>query len=74
MSDTRFNGEHYATLHAFFLAAKENGCTEFQLQLITSPKGRIEFYISPRASELSAKFEIRGNMIRAAASDLASSL
>jgi hypothetical protein len=58
---------HHSTLHAFFLAAKENGCTEFELQLITSPKGGIEFYISARASEMTAKFEVRGNMIRAAA-------
>ena len=61
---------HYATLHAFFLAAKESGYTEFELQLVTSPKGRIEFCISPREqSEMTAKFEVRGNTVRAAATE-----
>jgi len=47
---------HYSTLHAFFLAAKESGFTEFELQLVASPKGRIELCISPREhSEMSAK-------------------
>jgi hypothetical protein len=60
----------HSTLHAFFLAAKERGHSEFQLQLITNPKGRIEFSISPRGhSEMSANFEVRGNMVRAAAKD-----
>ena len=37
---------------------------------ITSPKGRVEFCVSPREhSEIGAKFEVRGNMIRAAAND-----
>ena len=31
----------FVLLHAFFLAAKESGYTEFELQLVTSPKGRI---------------------------------
>jgi hypothetical protein len=58
---------HYSTLHAFFLAAKESGFTEFELQLVASPKGRIELCISPREhSEMSAKFEVRGNTVRAA--------
>jgi hypothetical protein len=53
--------DHHSTLHAFFLAAKESGYTDFELQLVTSPKGRIEFCISPREhSEMSAKFEVRG--------------
>ena len=61
---------HHSTLHAFFLAAKEGGYTEFELQLVASPKGRVEFCISPREhSEISAKFEVRGNMIRAAANE-----
>ena len=61
---------HYSTLHAFFLAAKESGYTDFELQLVTSPKGRIEFCISPREhSQMSAKFEVRGNTVRAAASE-----
>jgi len=61
---------HYSTLHAFFLAAKESGCTEFELQLGTSPKGRIEFHISPRGhSEMSAKFDVRGNTVRTAVSE-----
>src|SRR5262245_8616053 len=61
---------HHSTLHAFFLAAKESGCTEFELQLVTSPKGKIEFYISPRGhSEMSVKFDVRGNTVRAAASE-----
>jgi hypothetical protein len=62
---------HYATLHAFFLAAKESECTEFELQLGTSAKGRIEFCISPRGhSEMSAKFDLRGNMVRAVVSEV----
>ena len=61
---------HHSTLHAFFLAAKESGCTEFDLQLVTSPKGKIEFCISPRGhSEMSVKFDVRGNTVRAAPSE-----
>jgi hypothetical protein len=61
---------HHSTLHAFFLAAKESGYTEFELQSVTSPKGRIEFWISPRGhSEMTAKFDVRGNTVRAAASE-----
>jgi hypothetical protein len=61
---------HHSTLHAFFLAAKESGCTEFELQLVTSPKGKIEFCISPRGhSEMSVKFDVRGNTVRAAPSE-----
>ena len=57
---------HYSTLHAFFLAAKESGHTEFRLQLVTSSKGRVKLCISPREhSEMSAKFDVRGNMVRA---------
>ena len=41
---------HYSTLHAFFLAAKESGFTEFELQLVASPKGRIELCITARES------------------------
>src|SRR6187549_3602390 len=62
--------DHHSTLHAFFLAAKESGYTDFELQLVTSPKGRIEFCISPREhSQMSAKFEVRGNTVRAPASE-----
>ena len=62
---------HYSTLHAFFLAAKESGYTEFELQLGTSPKGRIEFCISPRGhSEMSAKFDVLGNTVRAVVSEV----
>src|SRR4029453_17843562 len=58
---------HHSTLHAFFLAAKESGYTEFELQLVASPKGRIELCISPREhSEMSVKFDVRGNTVRAA--------
>ena len=54
---------HHSTLHAFFLAAKESGYTEFALRLLTSPKGRVEFCMSPREHpEIGAKFEVRGNM------------
>src|SRR6266480_3404254 len=61
---------HHSTLHAFFLAAKEGGYTEFELQLVTSPKGRIEFSVCPRGhSEMTAKFDVRGNAVRAAASE-----
>jgi hypothetical protein len=69
-SRARLIDAHHSTLHAFFLAAKERGYTEFELQLVPIPKGRIEFCISPREhSEMSAKFEVRGNMVRAAASE-----
>ena len=72
MSTLLSNG-HHSTLHAFFLAAKEKGDTEFQLQLIANSQGRIEFCISPqRHSEMSANFEVRGNMVRAAAAKDAS--
>jgi hypothetical protein len=68
-SRSRLTDSHHSTLHAFFLAAKESGYTEFEIQLVTL-EGRVEFCISPREhSEMSAKFEIRGNMVRAAASD-----
>ena len=68
MRDTRFNGEHYATLHAFFLAANEQGYTNFELQLITNKKRRLELCINPRGrSGMRGKFELRGNMICAAA-------
>ena len=67
---SRLTNSHHSTLHAFFVAAKESGYTEFELRLVTSPKGRLEFCISPREhSEIGAKFEVRGNMIRAAAND-----
>jgi hypothetical protein len=60
---------HHSTFHAFFLAAKESGYNEFELQLVTSPKGKVEFCISPRGhSEMTAKFDVRGNTVRAAAS------
>ena len=69
-SRSRLTDSHHSTLHAFFLAAKESGYTEFELRLLTSPKGRVEFCMSPREhSEISANFEVRGNMIRAAAND-----
>src|SRR5262249_40146416 len=62
---------HYSTLHAFFLAAKESECTEFELQLGTSAKGRIEFYISPRGdSEMSTKCDVLGNLVRSVASEV----
>jgi hypothetical protein len=64
---------HHSTLHAFFLAAKEKGCTEFELKLIANSNGGIEFCISPQGhSEMSANFELRGNMVRAAAAKGAS--
>ena len=67
---SRLTDSHHSTLHAFFLAAKESGYTEFELQLVTSSKGRVEFCVSPREhSEIGAKFEVRGNMVRAAAND-----
>jgi hypothetical protein len=62
--------DHPSTFHAFFLAAKENGYKDFELQLVTSPKGRIEFCISPRGhSEMTAKFDVRGNTVRVALSE-----
>jgi hypothetical protein len=64
----RLMGGHHSTLHAFFLAAKEGGYTEFELQLLTSPNGRIDFCIRPRGHpELRARFEVRGNTVRATA-------
>jgi hypothetical protein len=61
---------HHSTFHAFFLAAKESGYTEFRLQLVMSPTGRVELCISPREhSEMTAKFDVRGNTVRAAASE-----
>jgi len=61
---------HHSTLHAFFLAAKESGYTEFELQVVTTPKGRVELCISPREhSEMSAKFDVRGNTVCAAPSE-----
>ena len=58
MSDTQPNGEHYATLHAFFLAANEQGYTGFEPQLITNKKRRLELCIKPRGrSEMRGKFE-----------------
>ena len=61
---------HHSTLHAFFLAAKESGYTEFELRLLTSPNGKVEFCMSPREhSEISANFEVRGNTVCTAASD-----
>jgi hypothetical protein len=67
-TQTLANG-HHSTFHAFFLAAKESGYTEFELQLVTSPKGRIEFCIHPRGhSDITAKFDVRGNTVRAASS------
>jgi hypothetical protein len=66
----RLMDSHHSTLHALFLAAKESGYTAFELHLVTSPKGRVEFCISPREhSEMSAKFEVRGNTVRVAASE-----
>src|SRR5262245_18388411 len=57
-----------STLHAFFLAAKEKGDTEFQLRLLANANGKIEFCISPQAqSEMSANFEVRSSTVRAAA-------
>jgi hypothetical protein len=57
-------------LHAFFLAAKERGEAEFQLQLTTNAKGRVEICISPVGrTEMNARFEVRGNMVRAAAKE-----
>jgi hypothetical protein len=59
--------DHHSTFHAFFLAAKESGYKDFDLQLVTSPNGKIEFCIRAREhSEMSAKFEVRGNTVRAA--------
>jgi hypothetical protein len=64
---------HHATLHAFFLAARESGYTEFELQLVGSPKGRMVFCIGPRGhSEMSATFDVRGNTVRVALSEASS--
>jgi hypothetical protein len=56
---------HHASLHAFFMAAKEREYTRFQVQLSTNAEGRMEFRISSqRPSKMSANFEVRGNMVR----------
>jgi len=66
----RLMDSHHSTLHAFFLAAKESGYTEFELQVVTTQKGRVELCISPRGhSEMSAKFDVRGNTVRVAPSE-----
>ena len=68
-SRSRLTDSHHSTLHAFFLAAKECGYTEFELRLLTSPNGKVEFSISPRQhSDISANFEVRGNTVCTAAS------
>ena len=65
---SRSSNQHHSSLHSFFLAAKERGDTEFQLQLTTNAKGRVEICISPvERTEMNARFEVRGNMVRAAA-------
>ena len=49
---------------------KRTDTPTFELQLVTSPKGKIEFYLSPRGhSDITAKFDVRGNTVRAAASE-----
>jgi hypothetical protein len=59
--------DHPSTFHAFFLAAQESGYKDFDLQLLTSPKGKVDFCICPRGhSEMSAKFDVRGNTVRVA--------
>jgi hypothetical protein len=64
---------HPSTLHAFFLAAKESGDTEFELQLVSSLKGRIVICISPRGhSEMRATFDVRGNTVRVAPGEASS--
>ena len=45
-SRSRLTDSHYSTLRAVFFAAKESGYTEFDLRLLTRPKGRVEFCIS----------------------------
>jgi hypothetical protein len=61
---------HHSTLHAFFLAAQESGYTEFELQLVTNPKGTIEFSICPRGhAEISATFDVSGNTVRVTLSE-----
>ena len=70
MKDPSRLGHGHHSLHAFFMAAKEKGHTEFQVQLIANSKGRIEFSITPRrSSHPRALFEVRGNMIRSVAKD-----
>jgi hypothetical protein len=68
------SSNNHSTFHAFFLAAKEKGHAEFQLQLISS-RGGLEFYIRPQGHpETSARFEVRGNTVRAAAREAGSML
>ena len=68
---SQFGNGYSSTLHSFFLTAKENGYTEFELQLVANQEGRVEFCISPQGhAEMKAKFEIRGNMVRAVANDV----
>src|SRR5262245_37195912 len=58
-----------STLHAFFLAAKAEGHTDFRLQFVTSQRGRLAFRICPRGNPETATFEVRGNTVRVAAED-----
>ena len=60
----------HSTLHAFFLAAKAEGHTEFHLQLVTNQRGRLELRIRPRGDFETATFEVRGNTVRVAAEDV----
>jgi hypothetical protein len=67
MSNRPRLNHHHSTFHAFLLAAKEKGYSDFQLRLVANQNGRIEFTICPRGRSETAKFEVRGNMLRAAA-------
>ena len=49
---SRLTDSHHSTLHAFFLAARESGYTEFELKLVTTPKGRVKLCVSPQRALL----------------------
>jgi hypothetical protein len=66
MSNKSRPNHHHSTFHAFLIAAKEKGHSDFQLRLVANQNGRVEFTISPRGDSETAKFEVRGNMLRVA--------
>jgi len=53
-----------------FSSQLKSGYKDFDLQLVTSPYSKIEFCICPQGHpEMSAKFDVRGNTVRASASE-----
>ena len=55
---------HYATFHAFLLAAEENGLNEFRLESSTTEQGKLK--ISIFGDGMLGQFDVRGNVVRPA--------